>query len=52
MKTVFRELNERISDADLDYFIKIADVDGDKAIDYDEFARLFDEVIKDMKMDS
>ena len=41
MKIVLREMNETISDSDLDYFIKIADVDGDKAIQYEEFARLF-----------
>ena len=45
MKSVLRGINEQISDSDLDYFIKIADVDGDNAISYEEFARLFEDVI-------
>ena len=45
MKIVFRRLDSSISDADLDYFIKIADNDNDHAINYEEFERLFQQII-------
>ncbi|KAL2814472.1 hypothetical protein BJX63DRAFT_199611 [Aspergillus granulosus] len=40
LRRVLRSIGDDISDADLDEMLKIADVNGDGSIDYEEFVRL------------
>ena len=50
MIDTFNSMGRTVDHESIDYIFKMADVSGDGLINYEEFYRLFETIVKDAKM--